>query len=98
MPEIPDLEAIREFFNERIVGDEITSAEALIPYVMRTGAADFAATLTGNRFGDDAAAAASSCCSARRRAQVMVINPMLTGRFQYVRAEARRSTRRPCLC
>jgi formamidopyrimidine-DNA glycosylase len=29
MPEIPDLEAIRGFLNERIVGVEVTKAEAL---------------------------------------------------------------------
>jgi len=83
MPEIPDLEAIRSFFNDRIVGVEITGVEVMITPVIRTGAADFAAELTGNRFtgierygkfllfglADD---------------YVMVINPMLTGRFLYV--------------
>jgi formamidopyrimidine-DNA glycosylase len=52
MPEIPDLEAIRGFYNARIIGHEITSADALIPYVVRTGAADFVASMTGNRFGE----------------------------------------------
>ena len=51
MPEIPDLEAIRGFLNQRITGVEIAEAETLIPYVVRTGAADFVATMTGNRFG-----------------------------------------------
>ena len=52
MPEIPDLEAIRGFLNERIVGVRVTRAEALIPHVVRSGAADFEAALTGNRFGE----------------------------------------------
>ena len=83
MPEIPDLEAIRSFLNERIVGVEITQARALIPYILRVPAADFEATLTGNRFG-----------TVLRRGKfllfpladerVLVINAMLTGRFQYV--------------
>ena len=50
MPEIPDLEAIRSFFNERIAGVEITGVEVMITPVIRTGAAGFAAELTGNRF------------------------------------------------
>ena len=49
MPEIPDLEAIRAFLNDRIVGVEIAQAEVLIPHVVRTGGADFSATLTNNR-------------------------------------------------
>jgi formamidopyrimidine-DNA glycosylase len=83
MPEIPDLEAIRGFLNERIVGVEITHTETPIPYIMRTPAVDVAATLTGNRFG-----------LVLRRGKfllfgladesVLVINAMLTGRFQYV--------------
>jgi formamidopyrimidine-DNA glycosylase len=56
MPEIPDLEAIRGFLNERIVGVEVTKAEALIPHVVRSGAADFEAALT--------ATASARCCVA----------------------------------
>jgi formamidopyrimidine-DNA glycosylase len=41
MPERPDLEAIRAFLNERIVGAEIARAEALIPDVFRTPRANF---------------------------------------------------------
>jgi formamidopyrimidine-DNA glycosylase len=84
MPEIPDLEAIRSFLNKRIIGVGITSVEALIPHVVRTPRADFEATLTGNRFAE-----------ITRRGKfllfplvdesVLVINAMLTGRFQYVR-------------
>jgi formamidopyrimidine-DNA glycosylase len=83
MPEIPDLEAIRAFLNERIVGVEVREAHTFITYIFRTPAKDVAAGLTGNRFGD-----------VHRRGKfllftmadeyVLVINPMLTGRFQYV--------------
>jgi formamidopyrimidine-DNA glycosylase len=92
MPEIPDLEAIRSFLNERIVGEEVVRAEAYIPHVIRTGATDFAATLTGNRFG-----------TILRRGKfllfpladesVMVINAMLTGRFQYVEPKTKKAVK-----
>lgn len=85
MPEIPDLEAIRSFLNARIIGAEVTAAEVRIPYIVRTGATDFVAGVTGRRFGE-----------VHRRGKfllftlddgyVIVINPMLTGRFQYVEA------------
>ncbi len=84
MPEIPDLEAIRSFLNKRILGVEIEAVETLIPHVVRTPRADFEATLTSNRFAE-----------ITRRGKfllfplvdesVLVINPMLTGRFQYVK-------------
>jgi formamidopyrimidine-DNA glycosylase len=83
MPEIPDLEAIRAFFNERILGVEITQAEAYIPYVIRTGAADFAAELTGNRF-TGIERYGKFLLFALADDYVMVVNPMLTGRFSYV--------------
>jgi len=83
MPEIPDLEAIRAFFNERILGVEITGVDVLIPYVIRTGAADFAAELTGNRF-TAIERYGKFLLFALADEYVMVVNPMLTGRFQYV--------------
>jgi len=89
VPEIPDLEAIRAFLNERITGVEITDVETLIPYIFRTPRADLEATLTGNRFG-----------TILRRGKfllfpladesVLAINPMLTGRFQYLDPSAKR--------
>jgi formamidopyrimidine-DNA glycosylase len=82
MPEIPDLEAIRAFYNARIIGREITAAEVLIPYIVRTGASDFAASMTGNRFGE-ALRRGKFLLFGMSDGQVMVINAMLTGKFQY---------------
>ena len=82
MPEIPDLEAIRGFYNARIIGREITTVEVLIPYVVRTGAGDFAASMTGNRFGETLRHG-KFLLFGMGDGQVMVINAMLTGRFQY---------------
>jgi formamidopyrimidine-DNA glycosylase len=90
MPEIPDLEAIRAFLNERIVGAECLQAEALIPHVIRTGAADFAATLTGNRFGH-VLRRGKFLLFGLADESVMVVNPMLKGRFQYLKPSARRA-------
>lgn len=89
MPEVPDLEAIRAFFNDRIVGKEITQADALIPYVIRTGAADFTATLTNNRFGE-VLRQGKFLLFPLADERVMVINAMLTGRFSYTDAKTKR--------
>jgi len=83
MPEIPDLEAIRSFFNERIIGVEITGAEVMITPVIRTGAADFAAALTGNRF-TGVERYGKFLLFGLADDYVLVVNPMLTGRFLYV--------------
>lgn len=89
MPEIPDLEAIRAFLNKRIVGVEIANAEALIPYIIRTPRADFEAALTGNRFGE-VLRRGKFLLFGLADESVLVINPMLTGRFQYVQPSARK--------
>jgi formamidopyrimidine-DNA glycosylase len=92
MPEVPDLEAIRAFFNDRIVGQEITQAEALIPHVIRTGAADFTATLTNNRFGQ-VLRQGKFLLFPLADEHVMVINAMLTGRFSYTEPKAKKHAR-----
>lgn len=93
MPEIPDLEVIREFLNDRIVGREITRAEGPKPWIVRSLAADdFLADVVGRTFGlilrkgkdllipigDD---------------RLLAANLMLTGRFQYAEPDAKRSKR-----
>src|SRR6185295_9748804 len=94
MPEIPDLEAIRGFLNERIVGVSVTRAEALIPHVVRSGAADFEATLTENRFGE-VLRRGKFLLFGLADDSVMVINPMLAGRFQYLQPKEKK---RPKTC
>jgi formamidopyrimidine-DNA glycosylase len=89
MPEIPDLEAIKAFLNERIVGVPITKAEFLIPVVFRVTKGEFVSTLGGKSFGE-----------IRRHGKfllfplsderVLIINAMLTGRFQYVEPGVKR--------
>lgn len=89
MPEIPDLEAIRGYLNARILGLEITRAETVIPVVVRTGAREFEAELTGNRIVD-IRRYGKFLLFALHDDRVMVVNPMLTGRFQHVEASAKR--------
>ncbi|HEX5478257.1 MAG TPA: DNA-formamidopyrimidine glycosylase family protein [Dehalococcoidia bacterium] len=89
MPEIPDLEAIRAFLNERIVGVEITQAETYIPYIFRTPAKDVAAGLTGNHFGE-VLRRGKFLLFTMADEYVLVINPMLTGRFQYLKPSAKK--------
>ena len=94
MPEIPDLEAIRGFLNARIVGIEVTKAEALIPHVVRSGASDFEATLTNNRFGE-VLRRGKFLLFGLADDHVLVVNPMLAGRFQYLQPGDRK---RPKTC
>ncbi|MDE3096910.1 MAG: Fpg/Nei family DNA glycosylase [Chloroflexota bacterium] len=89
MPEIPDLEAIRAFLNERIVGVEITGAQTPIPYIFRTPAKDVAAGLIGNRFGE-VLRRGKFLLFTMADEHVLVINPMLTGRFQYVAPDTKK--------
>ena len=51
MPEIPELESIRGFFNEQIIGVPIVSLEARIPHIFRTSAQELRDTLPGDAFG-----------------------------------------------
>ena len=83
MPEIPELEAIRGYFNEHIAGRTIATAEARIPVVFRTPAQVIRDTLPGDRFGE-ALRHGKFLLFPLASDRVLAINPMLTGRFQYV--------------
>src|SRR5918995_5460907 len=83
MPEIPELEAIRGFFNGHIRGREVTSAVVRIPVVVRTPAQELRETLPLDRFGPverHGKVLLFTLASGR----VLAVNPMLTARFQYV--------------
>lgn len=83
MPEIPELEAIRGYFNEQIAGRRIATAEARIPVVFRTPAQVLRDTLPGDTFGE-ALRRGKFLLFPLASDRVLAINPMLTGRFQYV--------------
>ena len=52
MPELPDLEAIRGFLNQRLPGVRIEQAQALIPVVFRVPKTELQAILEGNTFDE----------------------------------------------
>lgn len=83
MPEIPELEAIRGFFNEQILGKSIETAEVRIGVVVRTSAQELRETLPGDTFGA-VLRHGKFLLFPLASNRVMAINPMLTGRFQYV--------------
>ncbi|MFQ5382617.1 MAG: Fpg/Nei family DNA glycosylase, partial [Dehalococcoidia bacterium] len=93
--EIPELNAIRDYFRAHLAGGVVSSVETRIPPVFRTPAKELRETLPGDTFG-----------SAERQGKfllfpfaserVLAVNPMLTGRFQFVDPE-RRVAAKTCL-
>jgi len=90
MPEVPDLEAIRGFLGRRIVGKTVQRVDVFIPIVIRIPRNDFVRLMTGDTFGE-IHRYGKFLLFTMASGRVLVINPMLTGRFAYVH----RSTRRP---
>jgi len=88
MPEIPELEAIRGFFNETLAGKRIETADTRIPPVFRTPPKEVRETLPGDVFGQ-VLRHGKFLLFPLASARVLAINPMLTGRFQYVDPKTR---------
>lgn len=82
MPELPDLEAMRTFFNARIVGVRIISADVRIPMVVRASSEDFHRTLTGNAF-ESVFRRGKFLVFPLNTGEALVVNLMLWGRFRY---------------
>lgn len=91
MPEIPDLEAIRHYLMPRLDRLTVTHTEAPIPWLVRTGA-DGLATLGGHRFGE-IHRLGKFLLFFVDDGRILVINPMLTGRFHWVEAGAKKPGR-----
>lgn len=83
MPEIPELEAIKGYFTAQLSGKQIASADARIPFVFRTPAQEIRETLPGDTFGP-VQRHGKFLLFPLASERVLAINPMLTGRFQYV--------------
>ncbi len=89
MPEIPDLEGYRAYFNRRLPGLTVEKAEALIPWMVRAGREEFEARMAAQVFRP-----------VQRRAKYLlfpfesgdhlVVHAMLTGRFQYCEPKQKR--------
>ncbi len=89
MPELPELEAIRDVLNRQVIGVPVTSAEVRRPTVLRfPSPGEFVELCTG-----------TSVASVTRRGKFLLlhlanshliaVNPMLSGRFQLVPASER---------
>ncbi len=88
MPEIPELEAIRGFLTEHLAGKTIAVVETRIPPVFRTPASELRETLPGDSFGA-LLRHGKFLLFPLASARVLAINPMLTGRFQYLPASTK---------
>jgi formamidopyrimidine-DNA glycosylase len=88
MPEIPDLEAINGFVNQRLTGVQIKRADYRIPVVFRIPKDVFTRILDGNTFGTTERYGKFLLFSLES-GHLLVINAMLTGRFQYVTPDER---------
>jgi formamidopyrimidine-DNA glycosylase len=88
MPEIPELEAIKSYFTEHLAGHRIGAVQTRIPPVFRTPASELRETLPGDSFGP-LVRHGKFVLFPLGSGRVLAINPMLTGRFQYVEPKAR---------
>ena len=89
MPEIPDLEAIRGFLNQRLPGQRIEQVAFLIPVVFRVPKDELVRTLEGNVFGETSRRG-KFLLFGLQSGHLLVINAMLTGRFQYVQPDKKK--------
>jgi formamidopyrimidine-DNA glycosylase len=92
MPEVPDLEAIRKFFNRTIAGRTVERVETFIPVVIRVPRDEFVRLLTGETLGD-VHRHGKFLLFTLGSGRVLIVNPMLTGRFSVVEAKTKRHAR-----
>src|SRR5688572_23928241 len=92
MPEVPDLEAIRAFLNRRILGESVERVEVNIPVVIRVPREDFVRLLANDTFGV-IQRHGKFLLFPFASGRVLVVNPMLTGRFAYVEPGTKKQAR-----
>jgi formamidopyrimidine-DNA glycosylase len=83
MPELPDLEIIREFLNPRIVGVPIVSAEIRRPLIVRNLLESDLSSLLAERQFVAVARRGKFLLLSLDAGTTLVINPMLAGRICY---------------
>ena len=82
MPEAPELEVVKDFLNTNVASAGIVAGKVLKPSVLRPLAGDFATDVVGRTI--DVVARRGKFLSIRLSGdRQIVINPMLTGAFQY---------------
>jgi formamidopyrimidine-DNA glycosylase len=83
MPELPDLEVIREFLTSRLPGVRVTSAEIRRPIVVRNlVGGDLADDVVGQRF-TEVGRRGKFLLLRLESGLTLVVNPMLAGRIRY---------------
>jgi formamidopyrimidine-DNA glycosylase len=92
MPEVPDLEAIRKFFNRTVAGETIEGVDTPIPVVIRVPRDEFARLLTGETLGE-VHRHGKFLLFTLGSGRVMVVNAMLTGRFSLAKPSDKRHAR-----
>jgi formamidopyrimidine-DNA glycosylase len=92
MPEIPDLEGYRSYLNARLPGQRIETAEAPIPWLIRTGGDEFVKRMPGQVF-EPIERIAKLLIVPFDSGDRFVVHAMLTGRFQYVEPKHRRRSK-----
>jgi formamidopyrimidine-DNA glycosylase len=90
MPELPDLTVVAEAFHAALAGRPVESAEATAPLAVRGTPAELAG-LTGQRLVRIARRGKFLRIELER--DLIVVNPMLTGRFQLAAPDAKRPSK-----
>ena len=92
MPEVPDLEAIRKYFNRTLSGRTVERVETYIPVPIRVPRDEFVRLLTGETLGE-VHRHGKFLLFTLTSGRVLIVNPMLTGRFGVVPPKTRRHAR-----
>ena len=92
MPEVPDLEAIRKYFNRTISGRTVERVETYVPVPIRLPRDEFVRLLSGETLGD-VHRHGKFLLFTLSSGRVLIVNPMLTGRFGVVEPKTRRHAR-----
>ena len=82
MPEAPELEVVKGFLIKRAVGASVESARVLRPSVLRSMAGSFEDDIAGRAIGD-VRRTGKFLTLALSGDRLLVVNPMLTGGFQW---------------
>jgi formamidopyrimidine-DNA glycosylase len=92
MPEVPDLEAISGYFNRRVLGRTIERVDVFIPIVIRIPKDEFVRLLVSETIGETRRHG-KFLLTSLAGGRVLVINPMLAGRFSHVQPGTRKRAR-----
>ena len=95
MPEAPELEVVKDFLADNVVGVKIEEASVLKPSVLRSPRGDFAADIAGREI-QGVERRGKFILLGISGERLLSINPMLTGALQYC-APSRRVYKRTCL-